>query len=178
MKKRTSGKSITQADESPAGKQQGRRRFLNNIWAATGLLAGLELTAALAAYLFSGKDARGPRTARQLIEAGPADSFLPGSVTPFRGGRFFLVRLDDGGYIALSLRCTHLGCSINWEEKQKRFVCPCHASAFDMNGSVRNSPAPKPLDYYPVVIENGIVRVDVGTTKERMRFNRDQVLYA
>ena len=178
MKKRPSSKKITQADESPAGKQQGRRRFLNKLWVATGLLAGLELTAALAAYLFSGKHAGGSRTARQLIEAGPADSFLPGSVTPFRGGRFFLVRLDDGGYIALSLRCTHLGCSINWEEKQKRFVCPCHASAFDMNGSVRNSPAPKPLDYYPVVIENGIVRVDVGTKRERVRFNKDQVVYA
>jgi cytochrome b6-f complex iron-sulfur subunit len=178
MKKRKSGKQIIQGVESPVEKQVGRRIFLNKLWIAVGLLAGLESIAALAAYLFSGKRTRQPRTAKQLIEAGPADSFLPGSVTPFRGGRFYLARLDDGGYIALSLRCTHLGCSINWEEKQKRFICPCHASAFDMNGGVRNSPAPKALDYYPVVIENGIVKVDVGTTKERVRFSKDQVVYA
>jgi cytochrome b6-f complex iron-sulfur subunit len=178
MKKRKSDKKIIETTESPVEKQPGRRLFLNKLWIAAGLLAGLESVGALAAYLFSGKRTRGPSPTKQLIEAGPAGSFLPGSVTPFRGGRFYLARLDDGGYIALSLRCTHLGCSINWEEKQKRFICPCHASAFDMNGSVRNSPAPKALDYYPVVIENGIVKVDVGTTKERVRFNKDQVVYA
>ncbi len=155
----------------------GRRNFLNKLWAATGLLAGLESVAVLGSYLFWGKGKAAPRATKRLIEAGPADSFLPGSVTAFRGGRFYLSRLDDGGYIALSLRCTHLGCSILWEEKEKRFVCPCHASAFDINGSVRNAPAPKALDYYPVVIENGVVKVDVGTIRQRARFEKNQAVY-
>jgi cytochrome b6-f complex iron-sulfur subunit len=155
-----------------------RRVFLRKLWVVTGIIAGLEAITATAAFLFSGKRREPSAGPRQLVEAGRADSFKPGSVTPFRGGRFYLARLEDGGYIALSLRCTHLGCSINWEEDHKRFVCPCHASAFDMNGSVRNSPAPRALDYYPVIIENGVVRVDVGSKRERDRFDQRQVVYS
>jgi cytochrome b6-f complex iron-sulfur subunit len=179
MKKRTDerGKAHPHPVEPRARKEEGRRRFLDRAWAAAALLAGLETVAAATAYLFSGKPREKGPAAKQLIEAGPADSFLPGTVTPFRGGRFYLARLDDGGYLALSLRCTHLGCSIVWEEKPKRFVCPCHASSFDLDGSVRNPPAPRALDYYPVVIDKGIVKVDVGAKTERARFDRAQAAY-
>jgi cytochrome b6-f complex iron-sulfur subunit len=177
MKKRTGEEKKVHPAEPRARKERGRRQFLDRAWAVAALLAGLETLAAAAAYLFSGKPGKKGSGTKQLIEAGPAESFLPGTVTPFRGGRFYLARLEDGGYIAVSLRCTHLGCSINWEEKPKRFVCPCHASSFDMNGSVRNPPAPRALDYYPVVIDKGIVKVDVGAKTERMRFDRDQAAY-
>ena len=71
-----------------------------------------------------------------------------------------------------------MGCSINWEEDKKLFICPCHASSFNMNGDVLNPPAPKALDYYPVIIENGIVKVDVGDRKEREKFNKAQLTFA
>jgi len=80
--------------------------------------------------------------------------------------------------MALSLRCTHLGCSINWEDGKKRFVCPCHSSVFAINGNVENPPAPTALDYFPIKIENGIVKVDIGTKLKRNRFNKSQVEYA
>ena len=143
-----------------------------------GFLAGAEFIGVITGFLFSGKGNGKETEAKKLIEAGFVDSFRPNSVTPFRGGRFFLARLEDGGFIAVSLRCTHLGCSINWEENKRRFICPCHASAFNIEGEVLNPPAPKALDYYPVVIQNGVVKVDVGTLKQREKFNRDQLTYA
>ena len=153
-----------------------RRAFFNKAWGALGILAALEMAGMFIAYLFTGKrmNTSGPK---QLLEAGSVDSFVPNTVTAFMGGRFYLARQKDGGFIALSLRCTHLGCSITWEEKQNRFICPCHSSAFAMSGEVLNPPASRALDYYPVMIENGLVKVDVGTLKERNSFRKEQLQY-
>jgi hypothetical protein len=41
-----------------------------------------------------------------------------------------------------------------------------------------NPPAARALDYYPVLIENGTVKVDIGTLKERNGFRKDQLVYA
>jgi cytochrome b6-f complex iron-sulfur subunit len=153
-----------------------RRDFLDKTWKGLGLLAGVEMTGMVSVYLFSGKD-KNAAAPKQLLEAGPAESFAPNSVTAFMGGRFYLARQQDGGFIALSLRCTHLGCSVAWEEPHKRFICPCHSSAFAINGEVLNPPASRALDYYPVLIENGIVKVDIGTLKERNSFRKDQLKY-
>jgi cytochrome b6-f complex iron-sulfur subunit len=70
--------------------------------------------------------------------AGIVDDFPPGSVTPFNAGRFYLVRQQDGGFLALYRKCTHLGCAVPWNPAEGRFVCPCHASAFEMDGQVIN----------------------------------------
>ena len=85
-------------------------------------------------------------------------------------GQFYLARLADGGFLALSRRCTHLGCSIPWDEEKRRFVCPCHGSIFNLAGEVLTGPAPRPLDTFPVRIENGIVKVDVTMAQKRDRF--------
>lgn len=154
-----------------------RRDFFNKAWKGLGILAGVEVIAMLGGFMFSGKPESNPAN-RQLLEAGPVDSFAAGSVSAFMGGRFFLARQADGGFIALSLRCTHLGCSIAWEEEKKRFICPCHSSAFDISGEVLNPPAVRALDYYPVIIENKMVKVDIGTLVERSSFKKDQLQYA
>ena len=113
-----------------------------------------------------------------VITAGPVDNFAPGQVTPFAKGQFYLARLDDGGFLALSRKCTHLGCTVPWDEKAKRFACPCHASAFDQRGVVFSPPAPRPLDLYPIRIENGIVKVDTSTPIVREKFDASQVVRA
>jgi len=157
---------------------ENRRAFLKKVWKGLGILASVEFAAVFFGFLFSGKDDTEQSTSKQIFEAGNVNIFQPNTVTAFRGGRFYLARLEDGGFIALSLRCTHLGCSINWEESKKSFVCPCHSSSFSIDGDVLNPPAPKALDYFPVKIENGIVKVDVGTKLTRNRFNKSQVAYA
>ena len=110
--------------------------------------------------------------------AGPVERFEPGSVTAFAAGKFYLARLEDGGFLAVHRKCTHLGCSVPWNAEEQRFTCPCHASAFDIRGEVVNAPAPRPLDLFPVTIENGIVRVDTGRPIRRKAFKPSQVVRA
>ncbi len=153
-----------------------RRGFLTRLWQGLGLLATLEFSAISFAFLFSEKKKKANAKAR-YIECGAADDFPPGSVTPFRNGLFFLCRLEDNGFLALSLHCTHLGCSIAWQEDKQRFLCPCHASGFDLQGNVINPPATRPLDLHPIHIENNLIKVDISRKIKRKRFKKSQVSY-
>jgi cytochrome b6-f complex iron-sulfur subunit len=153
-----------------------RRRFLNRVWGVLTAILALELTWVAGSFFRPRRHAARERA--QLFVAGPADGFSPGSVTPFPDGRFYLARLEDGGFLALDRTCTHLGCTVPWNAERGRFECPCHASAFDIAGDVVSPPAPRPLDTYPVRIENGVVKVDVTQRTRRQLFDPSQVARA
>lgn len=142
------------------------------IWAALGLAAVAE-TAWVTASFLRPKSPAVPGT--ELTVAGRLEQFELGSVTAFPGGRFYLSRLKDGGFMALHRECTHLGCTVPWDAMAQRFACPCHASAFDITGQVTGPPAPRPLDYYVVRIENGLVKVDTRQRLTRQAFDPSQV---
>jgi menaquinol-cytochrome c reductase iron-sulfur subunit len=55
--------------------------------------------------------------------------------------------------VAFAPECTHLGCAYHWDPAKDRFVCPCHASSFSIDGRVTDGPAPRPLDRYDVKLE-------------------------
>jgi cytochrome b6-f complex iron-sulfur subunit len=154
-----------------------RRRFLSLLWAGLGLAALAELFWVVTSFLRPDRGARQGGDPETLIQAGAADTFARGTVTAFPRGRFYLARLDDGGFLALSRRCPHLGCTLPWIEEEKKFLCPCHASAFDIHGDVLRSPAPRAMALHPVVMENNVVRVDTARTIKRDRFREDQVVY-
>jgi Rieske Fe-S protein len=65
-------------------------------------------------------------------------------------GEPVFVLASANGLHAFSGRCTHLGCAVEWKEKETHFVCPCHASVFDSGGKVVHGPAEKPLPAYRV----------------------------
>ncbi|HEY6098961.1 MAG TPA: hypothetical protein VIW03_06005, partial [Anaeromyxobacter sp.] len=98
--------------DPPAG---GRRAFLGRVWKVLGLVAIAELVAGVVAFLSPRKPRGG--SGRGTVVAGPVAEFTPASVRPFPAGKFYLVRLADGGFLALSSRCTHLGCTVPWSEK-------------------------------------------------------------
>lgn len=152
-----------------------RRDFLHLAWAATGALT-LVATGAMSLRFFAPKVVAGEFGG--MFELGAVDDFPLGSVTPITNGRFYLVRADDGGFVALYQKCTHLGCAVPWEPERGQFVCPCHASAFEMDGEVINPPAPRPLDRFPVTIENNQVLVDTGQRIERDHTDNDDAVYA
>ena len=58
----------------------------------------------------------------------------------------------ESGFSALSLTCTHLGCTV--EEKTDGFTCPCHGSRFDKDGSVMHGPAVQHLASLRIEITN------------------------
>jgi cytochrome b6-f complex iron-sulfur subunit len=154
-----------------------RREFLGTLWKALGIVAAAEFAAVIGVYLWPRRGKGVGGESAKLVEAGPVADFMPASVTPFPGGRFYLVRLADGGFLALSSTCTHLGCSVPWNEKAKTFPCPCHASVFDMTGMVLSPPAPRALDLFRVTIEGGVVKVDISKKIQRQRFDASQVTY-
>ena len=154
-----------------------RRNFLWKLsWGLAGAVV-LEYLWVVSSFLRPRK-ARGLTDEATIIVAGPVDRFEPGTVTAFPNGRFYLVCLDDGGFLAVSRECTHLGCTVRWTADQQRFVCPCHASSFDIAGDVLSPPAPRALDLRPVRIENNVVKVNVGEKVTRKSFDRAQVTHA
>ena len=48
-----------------------------------------------------------------------------------------------GTAVAFNARCPHAGCAV--AVAQAELDCPCHGSRFDVNGTVLNGPAIKPL---------------------------------
>jgi cytochrome b6-f complex iron-sulfur subunit len=155
--------------------RQDRRDFLGVAWRWLGLAAAVELIGVVAAYLWPRRSAGG--TSARVVVAGPVGEFTPASVTAFPQGRFYLVRLADGGFLALSAKCPHLGCTVPWNEQSRTFPCPCHASTFDLRGDVLSPPAPRALDLYAVTVANGVVSVDTSRPIQRDRFDGGQVAY-
>ena len=153
-----------------------RRSFLNWLWAGLAALACMEIGWFMGSILKSRRQREEKRLTHKLIDAGMVQDYKPGQVAAITEGSFYLACLEDGSFIALSRTCTHLGCSVPWDDKQQKFVCPCHGSTFDRAGSVLTAPAPRPLDYYPVRIENGVIRVDISTPLKRGRFEPEQAV--
>lgn len=151
-----------------------RRTLLNRLWALITLLAFIELGWLSSSILKSRKTRNDQQRGAKFIEAGRVESFTPGEVKAVPEGMFFLARLEDNRFIALSRTCTHLGCALSWDETQEKFVCPCHGSTFDRTGTVLTSPAIRPLDFYQVRIENGHIRIDISKAQRRESFDPSQ----
>jgi cytochrome b6-f complex iron-sulfur subunit len=149
-----------------------RRRLLFGwLWKCIAAVGILELSW-LAASLFTtrSKNKETKRGAPTIIDVGMTDQFKPGDVKAVPEGKFYLVCLEDGSFLALSRTCTHLGCSVPWHDEKQKFICPCHGSTFDERGVVLTPPAIRPLDYFPVKIENGLIRVHISQPRRRDTF--------
>jgi cytochrome b6-f complex iron-sulfur subunit len=168
----------TKTKQKKSETESTRRSFLNILWIILGGVALAELVVVAFAFLRPRTSkARGENT-NSIVTAGSIEGFVPNSVTAFVSGKFYLARLKDGGFLALSRTCTHLGCTVPWVEKEKKFACPCHGSAFDITGNVIEAPAPRALDIYPISIENKIIKVDTRNPIKRSAFRVEQVAYA
>ena len=121
---------------------ENRRGFLKKVWIGLGIIALAEFVGVIVAYLMPKKQKADDEAVNRIINAGSADDFENNSVTAFQRGQFYLVRLEDGGFLALSRKCTHLGCTVPWVASETKFVCPCHSSVYDITGAVLQSPAP------------------------------------
>lgn len=62
----------------------------------------------------------------------------------------FILFANQEGAWAVSRRCTHLGCTLAYDEAARQLVCPCHHSQFDTAGQRLAGPAQRNLAVYPV----------------------------
>ena len=116
----------------------------------------------------------------------PAQTFKIGYPDDFENGKVdlrfkkqfnvWIVR-DEEKIIALSTVCTHLGCTPNWLEAERKFKCPCHGSGFRASGINFEGPAPRPLERYKISLANdGQILVDKTKSfkYEKGEWNRNE----
>jgi cytochrome b6-f complex iron-sulfur subunit len=119
-------------------KKLSRREFLklgtNSLLGLSGLL-GL---GGLIRFLSFEMDPAPP----SQYDLGPAADYPEGSRTMLVHIPAVLIH-DNNGYLAFSLVCSHLGCTV--EQKGKEYECPCHGSKYDEHGYVRRGPSSSPL---------------------------------
>ena len=90
----------------------GRRDFLRKAWIILGIVAALEFILFTVNLMRPGKakSKNKPGSAVKII--GNVEDFATNSVTTDRANKFYLIRQEDGAFLALSLMCSHLGCSV------------------------------------------------------------------
>ena len=97
-----------------------------------------------------------------LFKAGSPQDYPVGSTTIFSDKRIALNR-DVDGFYAVSLICTHLGCTPRWFQNDSMFRCPCHGSRYLRDGVRFYGPAPRPMDVVQVGVgPDGQLFVDRG----------------
>jgi cytochrome b6-f complex iron-sulfur subunit len=141
-------------------KSMARRGFLANIWKAGAGLLG-------AAAAWTSWDLLKPVTASGfggLVRAIPPEAVPEGGVVEVAAARAYLTKVE-GEVVAISWKCTHLGCRTPFCASSGQFECPCHGSVFNRAGDHAAGPAPRGLDQYPVELAaDGLLHIDTGST--------------
>ena len=167
-------------DTHPTPPPPERRRFLKWVTHGLGALFGAVIGVPAVLYLIDPRNrkarAAGFRRVGKLSdlkEGVPSQAVLrdtrhdawtvhPNDIV----GRVWLVRRNadpkDPKVDAYTTICPHLGCSINYDEGQKLFICPCHNGTFTLecrktefvagSNSVKN-PAPRDMDSLEVQLD-------------------------
>ena len=66
----------------------------------------------------------------------------------------FLYRKGDR-IVAYDPSCPHLGCHVEFKDRKKRYVCPCHGGVFDEDGSRLSGPPPRGLSRITTKVKDG-----------------------
>ncbi len=149
-----------------------RRGFLSFLTVAVGGLIGLVLAVPGAAYVLSPLRKRGREGGFEtLTRLGQLEVGVPRSFAIIEErqdawvkyprepvGSVWLIRQKDGiepPVIAMTSECPHLGCAVNLTADGKSFLCPCHTSAFNLEGKPQNQVPPRPMDQLDVEMTKG-----------------------
>src|SRR5271169_2008262 len=98
-----------------------------------------------------------------IVNAGKPENYAVDSVTLDVNSGIYLIRAQEG-FFSLSAVCTHLGCLTAWKPELGIIACPCHGSKFKQDGEKIEGPAPKPLPWKRVWLnDDGDLLVDRST---------------
>jgi cytochrome b6-f complex iron-sulfur subunit len=159
-----------------------RRQFLLIMGALGAIGATIFASAELLKFLFPGATSEEPLAFKVNVD--PA-AITVGSPLQITAKRVSIVR-DDGGYYAVYLICTHLGCTPNYTTtvtqgtgvadgvaaargergsagQPNGWACPCHGSRSFIDSTNFYGPAPRPMDWVDVQYSpDGFLVVDRG----------------
>ncbi len=86
------------------------------------------------------------------VSGGKVDDLKPnsGKIIKFGNKPALLVRVSETEWKAFSAVCTHLNCTVQYQDATRLIWCACHNGMYDMTGRVVSGPPPKPLDEFAV----------------------------
>jgi cytochrome b6-f complex iron-sulfur subunit len=133
-------------------KPMNRREFLNFAWLVS--IGFFTFTTAGVSYLFALPRFREGEFGGEF-PAGTIGDLPDTSAPPNNQPKVKLwLSNTDKGLLALYKVCTHLGCLYNWNTQEVKFICPCHGSQFQKDGTYIKGPAPRNLDRFVVRIQS------------------------
>lgn len=69
-----------------------------------------------------------------------------GAIIQYKGKQTGAYRDSKGTAHLVSVTCTHMGCTLNWNDAERTWDCPCHGGRFSYKGDVIEGPPTKALD--------------------------------
>jgi cytochrome b6-f complex iron-sulfur subunit len=156
---------------APAAKKgEDRRNFIVKFVSSPFAIAWAAFSATMAGWVLGSTRFLYPNVLSEppsKVRVGPASNFEDGKVSEaFKDRNMWVVRYQ-GKIYALSTTCTHLCCTPNWLEADKKFKCPCHGSGFYITGVNFEGPAPRPLERWAIGEEEGQLVVDKSKKFQR-----------
>ncbi|MDT5092302.1 MAG: hypothetical protein QOH60_1665 [Mycobacterium sp.] len=126
----------------------------------TFLVAGVAMcAAALAACTTYGKKPAAPAQSPSggaPAPGAPANAVAKTSEVPLGSGVIVgdvvITQPSGGQFRGFSTTCTHAGCAVS-EVQGGKISCPCHGSQFNLDGSVAQGPASRPLEAKTVTVQ-------------------------
>jgi Rieske Fe-S protein len=128
-----------------------RRRFLDGfLWTSvTALLAAIFYP--VVRYLSPPRipEAAGSRVLAAKVAEMEAESW---KIFPFGSEPGILVKVGPGEFRAFSALCTHLDCTVQFDDPSRRIWCACHNGWYDLTGRNVGGPPPRPLTAFEVQV--------------------------
>ena len=139
-----------------------RRSFARVALGGVGLCYAAAIGYPVYRYLKSPVEKSAALAAVTEVTLKDAQKLPQGSALMFRFGvePCLLIHHTDDKWVALSAKCTHLGCTVQYEADQNRIHCACHGGVYDAaTGRNVSGPPPKPLKSFVVreVTNSGVV---------------------
>ncbi|QDU39284.1 Cytochrome b6-f complex iron-sulfur subunit [Maioricimonas rarisocia] len=69
-------------------------------------------------------------------------------------GSVYLMKNEADEIVCFNARCPHLGCTVDYKSGKDSFVCPCHDSAFKLDGTRTNAIPPRDMDTLEVEVRD------------------------
>ena len=178
---------IEMHSKPPASSTSNRRSFLGGLLAAGSAAVGALLAVPLVRFTLHPVLAR--TTEKSWSDVGNINEFqnIDGPVKKLvtieqRDGwrktitekPVYVTKDSKGELIVLSAVCTHLGCTVPWVEKDKKFVCPCHLGMFSADGRLLGGPPPRDMDRLETKVEDGVLKTQYQFFRQLTR-NKEEL---
>ncbi|HXB73693.1 MAG TPA: ubiquinol-cytochrome c reductase iron-sulfur subunit [Candidatus Acidoferrales bacterium] len=125
---------------------------------AISWLLGSAVAASLASFFYPVVRFLNPPKVAEIsvneVDAGKVADLKPnsGKIVKFGNKPVLLVHVNETDWKAFSAVCTHLNCTVQYQEARREIWCACHNGTYDLEGRVSSGPPPKPLEEMAVKI--------------------------